>query len=260
MRVAIIGCGPAGLIAAHTAEREGAEVDIFSLKEKSVIGGAQYLHHKLVDLDGHPEAEMIHMFKVGNQSGYAEKVYGDSSAPVSWSNYAIGPQVAYSLGEVYDLLWGKYEHRVRDYRFRPEDLQGWTTGEEYDYVFSSIPRKAACMDHDRHRFEVQEIILVPMGLTLVPETIIYSGRPSDLWYRTSFLDGEGWTEYSKHSLSEEAIEFCYDNGGRDGIKPLATNCDCHLKDALVPIGRFGTWDKKVLLHSVPFTVSDALAS
>ena len=44
MNVAVLGCGPAGLIAAWAAEQAGADVQIYSKKVQSIIPGSQYLH------------------------------------------------------------------------------------------------------------------------------------------------------------------------------------------------------------------------
>ena len=57
MKVAVLGCGPAGLFACHAAVRGGAEVDVYSQKKRSEIGGAQYLHQHVPDVTGtEPEA------------------------------------------------------------------------------------------------------------------------------------------------------------------------------------------------------------
>jgi threonine dehydrogenase-like Zn-dependent dehydrogenase len=44
IKVLVLGCGPAGLLAAERLEREGADVRIAAKKVKSIMPGAQYLH------------------------------------------------------------------------------------------------------------------------------------------------------------------------------------------------------------------------
>lgn len=252
-KVAVIGCGPAGLIAAYEAERLEYDVDIFSIKQKSPIGGAQYLHAPLEGLKNHPESEMLYMFKMGSEQGYAEKVYGKTDAPVSFSNYRIGPQVGYSLQKVYDLLWDRYEDQVIDMPVKVLDLESLLSDASYRKVFNSAPRNEFCKAPDHHTFDAQGIVLVPVGMTSIKNTIVYSGRLEERWYRTSFLDGEGWTEYSMASIGEESVQACLESGGKIGYKPLKTDCDCHPtpNDKLVTIGRFGSWEKSALLHHVP---------
>src|SRR3546814_7896241 len=44
VKVLILGCGPAGLIAAHAAKRMDADFIVMSKARKSFMNGAQYLH------------------------------------------------------------------------------------------------------------------------------------------------------------------------------------------------------------------------
>jgi len=50
MRIAVLGCGPAGLMSAHAAmvaTESEADLAIFSTKRKSPLYGAQYLHQPI---------------------------------------------------------------------------------------------------------------------------------------------------------------------------------------------------------------------
>jgi hypothetical protein len=49
------------------------------------------------------------------------------------------------------------------------------------------------------------------------------------------------------------------SAGNRGIKPLNTDCSCHPYGNLVRIGRFGTWQKEVLVTDAYKTAQQELA-
>ncbi|HEY7420289.1 MAG TPA: hypothetical protein VH593_34240, partial [Ktedonobacteraceae bacterium] len=83
IRAVVLGCGPAGLLAAHACSLNGADVRIFSLKRPSYISGAQYLHQAIPGLSGAPDGDIM-ITKVGTREGYAKKVYGNANKATSW--------------------------------------------------------------------------------------------------------------------------------------------------------------------------------
>ena len=77
MKIAILGCGPSGLAAAHAAlNTVNCSLDIFSKKVKSPMWGAQYLHGPV---PGIPSAEptLIRYIMRGAPEDYLRKVYAD---------------------------------------------------------------------------------------------------------------------------------------------------------------------------------------
>ena len=80
MRVAVLGSGPAGLLAAHACVQQGVEPKIYSLKEKSLMFGAMYLHEPIPDLNDpdRPDHDIM-IVKEGTREGYAKNVYGDKN-------------------------------------------------------------------------------------------------------------------------------------------------------------------------------------
>src|SRR5262245_4664497 len=114
MKVAIFGCGPSGLIAAHAAATLGHDVAIFSRKKFSKTFGAMYLHepiHRVSPRD--PEME-IRIIKFGSRQGYAANVYGDPNAEVSWDKFHNGSSPGWDLAEAYRKLWALYEGLIVD--------------------------------------------------------------------------------------------------------------------------------------------------
>jgi hypothetical protein len=248
MKIAILGCGPAGLIAANTAliADPTTEVRIISKKEKSKIGGAQYLHEPIPGFcPGVPDG-LIDFAKAGDAEGYAEKVYGDPDVKTSWEAHQ-GTVKAWSLRDVYDRMWEAFASEIVDRTIGPDAVE--QMAESYDLVFNSIPKAALC--YKNHDFPCQKISITPESpVSGMDNFVMYNGRPSEDWYRTSCIFGEPWTEYSEARTGGPVA------GASQGFKPTANNCDCH--PDVIPIGRYGRWQRGVLLHHVQMRVSQAV--
>jgi hypothetical protein len=248
MHVAVLGCGPSGLMAAHACREQGHAVTIISVKQKSEILGGQYLHIEVPGITGKPDT--VTYIKIGNAEGYSQKVYGKPDVPCF--RFPDGEYPAWSMTEAYDNLWGIWGSLIKDVEVEPGDIHDIC--QQYDLVFCTLPRNKMCYKTD-HRFDHQSIILDQDQSFLNPvvsNVVLYSGRPQDLWYRTSNLFGHRTTEWSPASMPEKAlIEFAADLEIGDcakGFKPLNTDCDCHDEnDNFVRLGRFGVWRHGVLV-------------
>lgn len=232
--VAILGCGPSGLFAAHAvAGLLGHDVTIFSIRQKSVMPGAMYLHDPIPDLTpAEPEA-MVRYIKVGSKEGYAEKVYGSPDAPCSWDGFPEGELPAWSMARAYEELWRRYEHRIID-----QPINGGTADRllrMHELVISTIPAPALC--NGDHEFRSVEVHIEPTWpfTTKHDNTVVYNGIPKSRWYRASRLFG--------HEATESMAPV---QGSQPGRKPLDTDCDC--RPGIHRAGRFGRWKKGVLVH------------
>lgn len=250
MHVAVLGCGPSGLLAAHAAREQGCVVTVISIKDKSPILGGQYLHVEVPGITG--VADSVTYVKMGDAEGYSQKVYGKPNVPCF--RFDAGEYPAWSLTEAYENLWGCWHTLIKDQRVEPDDIEDLC--DRFDLVLCTLPRKLLCYKPD-HRFFKQDIEVFQGG-SLVSESVenmvLYSGRSRDAWYRTSNLFGHETTEWSlacsdgernpvQHAAEEVSI----------GVKPLKTDCDCHDDYTnFHRLGRFGQWSHGVL-------VSDALA-
>lgn len=266
--IAILGYGPAGMIAAHTLVRDCGvprdDIHIMGIGDKSVIGGAQYLHEPVLFDGEEPDGE-ITFVKIGDRDGYARKVYNGADVSVSWDHYE-GVVQAWALGATYDQLWELYKGCIIEAKFDAQSLTTLVSTGSYDQVFSSIPAQLVCYNPD-HGFPKARIALVRCSPIGVDNLVMYSGRQEDQWYRTSRIFGEGWMEFGADAASTAEYmdmkvteDFNEDEPvvmqTHPGFKPLGTNCDCH--PSVTRIGRFGRWDKKMLLHHVPGQVREAM--
>lgn len=250
MKVAVLGCGPSGLLAAHAAVLGGHQVAIYSRKVKSEIHGAQYIHEEIPDVTGSPN--VISYAKLGTSTGYAEKVYGSPLAPSSWASFPQGDYPAWPMGAVYDRLWIAHERRILDGSIGPADLRSLTGPDGFDLVFNSIPARSLCVAS--HTFRVAEVAFEPTCYVDLDNVVVYSGRETEPWYRTSNLFGHEWTEYGMYAGT--VVETMA--GWVRGIKPIETDCDCHTHPKLVRVGRFGKWEKKVLVTDAFKDAKEAL--
>lgn len=247
--VVILGCGPAGLMAAHACALDDTGFVIYSQKRKSHITGAQFLHQPLPGINdqNRPDAQ-IAFNKVGTKEGYARKVYGQTDAPVSWEHFDIGLVPAWSLGATYDALWSMYADQVQHLTVGPQMARQML--DSHKLVVSAIPAPALCST-TIHQFHQKSIWVKEGGYAsnLPANSIIYSGDERDAWYRASNLFGQASTEFS-HPVS---------NSWR-GFKPLRNSCGCHNdhKTPLLRVGRFGRWERGVLSHDGFFAVQRAL--
>lgn len=277
--VAILGCGPAGMMAAHACSISGVKFAIFSRPEASRLGGAQFLHQAIPLLTSHMPDAIVNYWVVGDGRTYQKKAYGSGHQPsfVSFSNVFHGKtQQAWNLIRVYDQLWQMYSGGINEMTVTPTDLIG--IQKDFDLVVSSIPRRALCAVQSSapssevpngHRFNGQSIRILKNQCALPadwtggnPEmTIFYNGSPQQSWYRSSSLWGHQFTEFGDgFQLPYEQDDVVY------AFKPLSHDCTCHtVKDVtkegmpkVIFVGRYGQWCKGVLTHDAFFGTLESL--
>jgi hypothetical protein len=256
-KVAILGCGPAGLLAAHAAHIMRLDTKVFAIKEPSAINGAQFLHEEIPQLDCGTSRPIV-IRKFGTAEGYAEKVYGDAGAPTSFDLLQEGEVPAWPMQPLYQLLWDLYSDLIRDVKLFPADIKALL--DEYDLVISTVPRPILCKHRGLHSFDSQRVFFSPNAMfrTNEPDYIVYNGNSGkhEDWYRCSRIWGLESTEVSTARLSEG--EAFVRNYKASGTKPLETNCTCW--PDMLCVGRFGKWQKGVLVHHAFKEAFDALQS
>lgn len=243
MDIAILGCGPAGLFAAHAATLAGHTVTILSKPRKSFMRGAQYLHRPIPGLTG--DSFKVDYRLQGSVEGYKSKVYGDLSDVLVSPETLTGIADAWDIREAYDAAWKLYGGVVEYW----DATQEWASDllPNFDLVINTIPRKLLC-DSMFHEFKSQAIwatnFVKPVGVfaaEIMPDNIVVcSGDSNDWWYRQSRIHGWENTEfpYDQKPNAKEVWEV---------EKPLSTDCDCHPE--VHHMGRYGAWRKGVLSDS-----------
>jgi hypothetical protein len=238
--VAVIGCGPAGVLAAYAALQEGAEVTVWSPPGvgKSPIHGAQYIHGEVVGLPESAEPFYVRYRYVGTEEGYRQKIYGDSvpTNGTSWGMFRP-KELAWPMGAVYDYLWNVVElNAAVGYRvLTGVDLLRMV--EEYDYVLNTAPLNKLTGG----TFTMEEVYALPKNMLRVPENEIWYLGDEDRAYRASNIAGHPSTEYP----TREAVPAWNRAKATRVIKPL----DCQVElPGVYRLGRYGKWQKGQLAH------------
>lgn len=243
--VAILGSGPAGLMAVHAVTMTDKPYALFSKPVKSRIGGAQFLHRYIPGLTPEAPEAMITYEMLGTEAEYRSKVYGRFPVPfTSWQHIQDGmTQEAWSLPALYDAMWDLWSPTINDVEVTPQWLDDHV--DQFECVISAIPRHAICRSAhglvpQPHSFTSQPIKIKPTNmLPLRNNTILYNGSQSYSWYRCSNLFGTGSTEWGADMMPplQDLVTV---------RKPIHTTCNCY--EDVVRVGRYGRWEKGVLSH------------
>jgi len=249
LKVAILGCGPAGLMAAHAGAMLGHDIRILSKPRKSFMHGAQYLHSP-IPLASSRDPFIINYRLRGDAGIYREKVYGiDSDLEVSPNSLSEWHE-AWDIREAYDWLWTTYGDYVTPWDAEMEGLEEiW---ENVDVIVSSVPRPLLCRS-GTHSFSSASVWATDRAFDLEKDnTVICDGTKDKAWYRSSLIQGWGnteWPEEKKPPIDEDHLWKV--------LKPTMHNCDC--QPEVFHVGRYGSWDKKQLSHNAYFDTYKMLA-
>jgi hypothetical protein len=234
MEVAVLGCGPAGLLVAHAVEQAGHSPHIFSKKAKSTIPGSQHLQGHIPGVTPEYPDSAVLFVRMGTQRGYAQKVYGDDQHPCGWPNYD-GVHKSWSVFKAYDRMWRWYERAIVDEVITSRYME--VLADNYPIVLSTLPAPDFCIN-PQHDFASVPYWIQPRMTPAEDqhrEVVVFNGLPGDFWYRWSILG-------RKESLESTAPLLDADNG----LKAISNSCDCHPR--VHRLGRWAKWQHGVLLH------------
>jgi hypothetical protein len=249
-QVAILGCGPAGLMVGHACRMMGHQATVYSNKHKSPMLGAQYLHQIIPGIP-HSRSLKLSYILEGTIEDYRDKIYGDAEADITVSpEQFVGIHESWSLREAYNWLWTKWQSYVVSANITQEVLQELAGSN--DVVVSTIPAKALCYD-ERHMWWSTKVLVDSFwhgGQNYfspdIRNVVVCNGRPYEPkrpsttgWYRTSAIFGQQNTEWSPKVEYRPSKTHWVE-------KPIATDCDCW--PSIVRAGRYGQWRKGVLTH------------
>jgi hypothetical protein len=253
VNIVVLGCGPAGLMAAHAAcltAGSGGDVRILSRgAHKSRMNGAQYLHRPI------PLASQSLSFKInyslqGDPDEYRAKIGYNSSTAVSPDSLS-GIHEAWDIREAYNWLWSTYGSSVQDVDIRPGVVRNILDSWKPDLVISTIPAQSLCESFS-HSFLAVEIWATDTHIApLAENTVICDGTKDRAWYRMSKIDGFGNTEWPKRRrppINSEHLWLVK--------KPTMNTCDCFPE--VHRMGRYGRWEKGVLADSAFYETVELL--
>lgn len=249
--VLILGCGPAGLFAAHAAALAGFDPIIASKKRKSEMYGAQYLHRPIPGLIEGAGFDVTYTLQ-GTSEIYRQKVYGkDWRGLVSPQEYAEEDHKGWDIRAAYGEAWKLYVDKIQDLPFASStQVAGFIEAmrlKGVNHLISTIPLPMLCIDQ-KHGFSSQNVwaigdapergIFSPITSDL--NTVVCSGSWDDSWYRKSNILGYNSVEWpEKKKVPIEGVAKV--------VKPLENNCTC--QPDVHRLGRYGLWGKGILSDS-----------
>jgi len=260
-RVWILGCGPAGMFAAHAARQSGiplSGIRILSKNRPSRMFGAQYLHAEIPGLVSEADAFDVDYQLRGVVDDYRGKVYGPNSTAITSPERLLGFHRAWDIRTAYARAWNQYSTRIEDAQLSPDAIEALAgNAGRRAIVVSSVPLPVLCQDPERHTFEVATIWAMGDApelnqyapVTVTPDTVVCNGEDSPRWYRASNIRGYRSVEWPDGR--KPPVE-----GVARVSKPIRTNCDCTPR--VLRVGRYGTWGKGVLSHHAYEDVLKAL--
>jgi hypothetical protein len=222
--------------------------------EPSILLGCQYLHAPIPGLKDAQTAKVGYHL-IGTPEQYRLKVYGNEwKGKVSPEDF-IGEHDAWDIRETYNRLW----HGVKFYAHSQIRIAGGNLSAvrmlKPDRIISTIPAMNLC-ESPFAKHEFYRHLIYASGASrpqdgLGANQVMCVGDESTDWYRSSNVFGYRTVEWpAGRSISRP-------EGTVRVYKPLSTDCDCH--PDVIRVGRYGEWDKSVLVHQVYDKVVKALS-
>lgn len=246
-KVAILGCGPSGLLAAHASQINQADFTIFSRKRQSPLFGAQYLHEPITGITGAGTTVRYELIG-GDAEDYRQKVYGFFNGEVSPEKLEREHQ-AWDIRAAYQELWRRYESQIVDFDIKSHSqVVREAKLERFDVVISTIPRTTwATPECSFDKETIYAIGDAPelgqtVPFTLQDDNMILLDASQDVsWYRLSKVFGYSTIEWP--GRRKPPVE-----GVQQWFKPLS--CIAHGATDFLHMGRYGEWKKGVLTTDV----------
>ena len=249
MRVAVIGCGPAGLAAAHAAFGLGADVNIYAPKSRTPQYGPLLLQRPIPGINtDHPDGTIHQLVIGGTILDYRYKLYGDINIAINGD--ILQPQYhAWNHRETYDKLWNLYSHYIVNKMVSPEELLRMC--EVFDLVVSTANARRLCIHKDEHHFEAKPVAITPEASypNQPDNTLIFNAGSDFGWVRSSMVFGVPVTEWPLADAPPDA---------RVITKPISTTCSCF--PLVLRTGRFGKWRNETWVDTAYWDTYTAIES
>jgi hypothetical protein len=260
-RVAIIGCGPTGLMAAHACKLNGVDFTVYSKRRKSFLFGSQYLHEPIPDLVEEREGRQVQYINVGTPEEYRRKTHGKFWDGIIAPEDFETEHVAWNIREAYDRLWMRYGRGVVDAQINDGicyvDGRDWMKElAAHDLVISTVPRRLWAVEGDGFRYSEgwalgdapEHGVFVPYDIT--DNTIICDGSSDNHYNRLSKVFGYTTVEWPIHADMNVVTSTPGMPAPSKFLKPLAFEASTTHENPTsdwLHVGRFGAWRKAVLV-------------
>jgi hypothetical protein len=257
LKVIIIGCGPAGLAAAHAAVGLGAEVTIYAPGKKTPQRGPLLIQRPIPGINtDHPDGTIHQLVVGGDILDYRYKLYGDVNIGINGD--VLRPHYhAWRHTETYDALWDKYSDIIVPHQV--SKIEMLSMQDRADLVVTTANARAMCLKPDAlpawdgqpHHFQTARVAITPY--CSYPDqpsnTIIFNADPEVPWVRSSLVFGTPVTEWLVELAPPDAMIIS---------KPISTTCNCY--PHILRTGRFGAWKNEVWVDSAYWDTYGAIRS
>jgi len=267
--IAVLGCGPTGLLAAHACELAGAEYRIFSKKRKSFLFGSQYLHEPIPDLIAEHEGKAVQYVNIGTAQEYRRKTHGKFWDGIAAPEDFETEHTAWDIREAYNRLWLRYGGLVENYDIPSRLVDGkpdfsqehpWLVLvrdlgiQKYDLVISTVPRNIWAVKDDEFVYSLgwaigdapEHGIFVPYEIDDM--TIECNGSNFVAYNRLSNVFGYKTVEWPAWMRDVEITAMTGMEPSKL-VKPLrykASDLNVPWDATWLHVGRYGQWQKGVL--------------
>lgn len=249
MKVIVIGCGPAGLAAAHAAVGLGAEVQVIAPRQMSPQNGPLLLQRPIPGINtDHPDGTIHQRVIGGSILDYRYKLYGDINIGINGDILAKCYH-AWDHRATYNTLWGMYSGLITDRKVQPEELS--SINRQCDLVVSTANALSMCFNRHIHDFNYVEVAITPeYSYPDQPDnTIIFNAGGEFEWVRSSRVFGVPVTEWHPNNAPTKA---------RFITKPISTDCDCY--PHVLRTGRFGAYRNETWIDTAYYDTYGAITS
>ena len=242
MRIAILGGGMSGLLAAKALQDNGIKDFNIITNNFSEPKGYMYLHNNCgIQLDG----KIIKVNQLGEEEAYRKKLGYDTSVDSSWKS---GLEEYYSYGydpyQTYECLMYCFKDKAIFTEISNKDIK--RIKEKYNYIISTIPLPVL---YPSAQYYSSEILLEEFDTSKPYQKayVYYDGieQSDSVRFGVGFW-GKGFAEYPVNQKVDGAVRV---------IKPVIAT-DVPKDSQIVLAGRAGQWNKSVLAHNVYYQILD----
>ena len=256
MKIAVLGAGPSGMMAAHAASEFGHHITILDKEPDKTRrnSGVFFLHDdcNLALDEVHLKQRVLGAFGKKNADdisrAYGVKVYGRAlpkTSIISAMRAENANVIGYNAEQAIDRLWDLYGSQVKPYEFLGSTLSEEALFNRYDKVISTIPAK---LWYPSHAYS-SVTTWIKIGTAPKDEGFIfYNINPHSKWYRCSAMLGTFVQEYGAGFKPHMAYPYSY--VFRTVTKVIGVDRPFPETNNLFLVGRYGAWDKSCLTHNV----------
>ena len=273
--VAVLGCGPSGLLAVHTCRQNGIPAFAFSKgAEKSVIYGAQYLI-KPVGGVTFSQSMISHKLRPSaTMQEYLAKTHGEylshDQIKQEFQHFDISEHAGWDIRKAYKRLWYLYGSYVRPLNLVVPVKRGHAIDSflnhidvsQFSLVISTVPRKLWRQPGDEFVYSqgwaTSGTLADTITLGFPNNHVAYDGSGDVHWNRASRIFGFSTVEWpwNNGNLPPYGNEESRAQIAKI-VKPLRHKVSCQNGEALIDggppwvfAGRYGAWEKKYFATDV----------